>query len=1042
MDNLYKKAFCVFLFFATTSVGAYAQTKISGNIKDEKGEGLAGVNLIIKGRVVGTITDLNGNFSLSVNDAPPMTLAISFIGYKSQDIAITQSETKLDISMEEQTLLGQEVVVSASRVEEKIMESPVAIEKMDILAVQTTPADNYYKGIANLKGVDVTSSSINFQIINTRGFGSTGNTRFVQLTDGMDTQAPALNFPIGNLNGPSELDVESVELIPGASSAVYGPNAFNGILLVNSKNAFDYQGLSAFVKQGVNHVGKNADDNVSPMYEAAIRYAKSFNNKFAFKINGSFMRANDWHGTDASDREIARTPKDANGNPLYTLNDANHMGSHNMGSDQLHYMGDEAAINLAIFPLSSSWRTFASTSNPYYNNIFAPGQTALDYGLAGDLPSNVVSVTPYLEKYLISYNAKNMKANVGLYYRLNDKMELSYLYNGGFGTSIYTGAQRYSLKNFGIQQHRLQLRGDNFFVRAYTTIENSGDSYITEFLAKRVNDLAVNQANPLFNDVSGYLATYGTEYLRYLYNEGLQPGEINSLTDAQLEARTGMNKVQIQEAAHNFARVQVDNGNTNPANGPTRAGMHLDPTSDAFNQLKEKANTGTIPSGPRFKDATRLYHAEAQYDFKNQIKFMELSAGASFRQYDLRSNGTIFDDKVNPILITEYGAYAQAGKWLGDRKVKLSASGRYDKNLNFKGRFNPRISGLFKITENSNFRISYQTGFRIPSTQGQHIDLNILSARLLGGLPRYEEKYNLIRSSATGQNLSYEGFSVQNYANAVFNSGATQGAIFDPNNIKELKPFTWNPVKPERVQNIEIGYKSLIDNRLLIDLNYYYNIYHDFITQVRVRVADQFTNDPSLNGVPGYSYTTNTALNGTPNYATILNGTAMDINSAGQITGNTAQIYTNFSDQVTSQGFVAGLTYSFPKGYTLGGNYNWNVLIKKPDPNQFLTEFNTPEHKMNLTFGNRKLTDKLGFNVTYRWQSEFEWQSSFTIPANGNVPAYSVTDAQVTYKLSGMKSMLKIGGSNIFNKKYIQSLGGPNIGAIYYISLTFDELMR
>ncbi|HEY5825267.1 MAG TPA: TonB-dependent receptor, partial [Cyclobacteriaceae bacterium] len=754
---------------------------------------------------------------------------------------------------------------------------------------------------------------------------------------------------------------------------------------------------------------------------------KAFNNKFAFKVNVAYMMANDWNGTSAKDREIARTPTDQAGNPLYNLTD----GTNNPGADKLHYMGDEASINLAIFPLSASWKTFASTSNPYSNNVFQPGLTALDYGNAGDLPSNVVSVTPYKEKDLISYDAKNVKGNVGLYYRVNDKIELSYLYNGGFGTSIYTGAQRYSLKNFGIQQHRLQLKGDNFFVRGYTTIENSGDSYIAEFLAKRINDISVKNGNPLFSDVSGYLATYGTEYLRYLYDRGLQPGDINSMTDAELMAATnGMNKVQIQEGAHNFARGVVDGK------------FHLDPNSEAFKQTKEKALVGTIPSGPRFKDGSRMYHGEAQYDFKNQISFMELAAGGSYRVYELRSNGTIFADKNGPISISEYGLYAQAGKWLGDRKVKLSASGRYDKNVNFKGRFNPRLSALYKINENHNFRVSYQTGFRIPSTQGQHIDLNIISARLLGGLPVYAEKYNIQRTSSTGQNLSFEGFSTQNYANAVFNNGATQGAIFDPNNIKELQKFEWTPVKPERVQNIEVGYKGVIDNRFLIDLGYYYNIYNDFITQTRVRIADEFTTDASKTGVPGYSYNPDPALNGTPNYATILNGTAVDINSAGQITGNTAQIYTNFTEQVTGQGFVGGLTYSLPRGYTLAGNYNWNVLIKKPDPNKFLTEFNTPEHKFNLSFGNRKLTDKLGFNLTYRWQAKFEWQSSFTIPANGFVPAYSTTDAQITYKLTGIKSMLKLGGSNILNKMYIQSLGGPNIGAIYYVSITFDELLK
>ncbi len=706
MRRLYVSVFSTLLFFCAATLPALAQTKISGVVKDEKGEGLAGVNLVIKGKVIGTVTDINGNFNLSVNDNPPMIIVVSFVGYTTQEIQVTSSSAALDIKMEEQTLLGQEVVISASRVEEKIMESPVSIEKMDILAVQTTPADNYYKGLANLKGVDVTTSSINFQIINTRGFGSTGNTRFVQLTDGMDTQAPALNFPIGNLNGPSELDVESAELIPGASSALYGPNAFNGILLVNSKNPFEYQGLSAFAKAGVNHVGPDADHSPSPVWEGALRYAKAFKNKFAFKISGAFMKAEDWHGTDATDRESARTPSGFDFNP---------------GSDRLHYMGDEASIPLSIFRLSRNtpagpgWEALSSSGI----GVFEPGLTAWNYAQNGWLPGHVVSVTPFQEKDVIDYSAKNMKLNGGLYYRPTDKIEISYLYNGGFGTSIYTGAQRYSLKNFGIQQHRLQIKGDNFYVRAYTTRENSGDSYIAEFLAKRMNDIRSG------GNVSSWLGTYGIYYLRYLYDQGFTDPTANPASVP----------VATQQLAHQFARTQTDNR------------FPLVPGTAEFERVKAQALNGVVPDGPKFKDATNLYHVEGQYDFKNQIKSMELQAGGSYRLFDLNSNGTIFDDATQDILIKEYGAYVQAGKWLGDRRVKLSASGRYDKNQNFKGRFNPRISGLWKINENNNIRLSYQTGFRIPSTQGQYIDLNIISARLLGGLPQYAEK-SLMRVQA------------------------------------------------------------------------------------------------------------------------------------------------------------------------------------------------------------------------------------------------------------------------------------------------------
>jgi iron complex outermembrane recepter protein len=985
MKKFYQGMLAVVLLIAAAN--ANAQTTISGTITDAANdETLAGVNIIVKGKVIGTVTDVNGNFSLKVNDAPPLTLVVSLVGYKSAEVSITNAATSgLTIELEEQTILAQEIVVSASRVEESILESPVSIEKMDIIAVQNTPSDNYYKSIGNLKGVDVATSSINFQIINTRGFGSTGNTRFVQLTDGMDTQAPALNFPIGNLNGPSELDVESVELIPGASSALYGPNAFNGILLVNSKNPFEYQGLSAFAKAGVNHVGKDADyeGGPSPVWEGSIRYAKAFNNKFAFKLNASYMQAHDWHGNSAYDREIARTPAEFAFNP---------------GADLLHYMGDEASINIAILRLSRTtdpadpgWETLATSGI----GVFSPGTTAWEYAQNNWLPSHIVSITPFAEEHVVDYNAKNLKLNGGLFYRVSDKAEVSYLYNGGFGTSVYTGAQRYSLKNFSIGQHRLQLRGDNFYLRAYTTRENSGDSYIAEFLAKRLNDIRSG------GNVSTWLGTYAIYYLRHLYNNGY--------TDPNVDGNNVNIPVEMQMAAHNFARQQTDGR------------FALTPGTSQFEQAKAAALQGVVPDGPSFQDATNLYHAEGQYDFKNEIKTIELQTGASFRLYDLNSNGTIFDDRTQNVTIKEYGAYVQAGKWLGNRKFKLSGSIRYDKNENFKGRVNPRISGLYKAGENSNFRLSYQTGFRIPSTQGQHIDLNIISARLLGGLQRYADKYDLERVSSNGQNLAFEGFSVERYSKAVFDQKASTAAIFNPANVALLQPFKFTPVKPEQVQSIEFGYKGLIANSLFIDAAYYYNIYNDFITQVRVRIAQELPD-------------------GSPNYATILNGEAVTLLNDGNIIGNTAQIYTNSSEQITSQGAVAGLTYNLPKGYTIGGNYNWNVINNVPAG--FLAEFNTPEHKVNFNFGNRKVTENIGFSVAWRWQSEFLWESSFTIPRNGYVPAYNTVDAQVSYKLSSLKSMIKIGGSNLLNQKYIQSLGGVNIGGLYYISLTFDELMR
>jgi outer membrane receptor protein involved in Fe transport len=986
------------LLVCTAAVAAWAQTTVSGTVKDgATGETLAGVNVVVKGRVIGTVTDLNGKFTLNIKENPPLTLVFSFVGFGSQELEIKDANTAgLDISLQEQTLLGQEIVVSASRVEESILQSPVSIEKMDILAVQNTASDNYYKGLINLKGLDMTSSSINFQIINARGFNSTGNTRFVQLTDGMDTQAPALNFPIGNLNGPSELDVESVEFIPGAASALYGPNAFNGILLVNSKSPFEYQGLSAMAKYSVNHVGGNSTlDNagvsepigpgsVQPMYEAALRYAKAFNNKFAFKVALSYSQATDWYGTNLRDKNPERNV-DENGNQRLSFNP---------GADRVHAFGDEVANSLGLVRLSLAPALATTPLAPFTQW----------------LPDQTVSRTPYEERHLVDYNARNFKANVGLNYRLSDKVELLYLLNYGFGTSVYTGAQRYSLKDFSIQQHKLELKGSNFFLRGYTTIEDSGDSYIADLTGVQINDL--------WKGNSAWFRDYSVGYLTHLANlagQG-QYNPANAPTVAQ------------QEGAHIFARSQADIG-------------RLLPGTPEFDAAKSAVRSRVIPFGSLFNDQTRLYHAEGQYNFKNEIDFMELMVGGSYRLFDLRSNGTIFADTAgNPITIQELGAYVQAAKRILNDKVKVTGSVRWDKNENFDAQINPRISAVYSATPEHNFRASYQTGFRMPTTQNQHIDLNAVSARLIGGLPEYARARNVFENAYDLR--SVVAYTAAVAANVAANNPLTSPtAIGGPANLALLRPVTSiDPVRPEQVRSIEVGYKGVIGGKLLLDVVYYRNQFNDFIANQFIRKAAgviDITNmitDPNDPLYATYNFDPRTEQN-IRNAQTLLT----PITTIGQ--ENTFSIPTNVDRQLVAQGFAIGMEYSLPKGYKLGGNYNWNRLneAERLAADGFLAEFNTPEHKYNITFGNRKVTDKIGFNVSYRWQDQFLWESSF---AQGSVPAIGTVDAQVSYRLKDLKSIVKIGGSNLTNERYVLNYGGPTLGAIYYVSVTFDQLMK
>src|SRR5258706_1527829 len=441
MNKLSVFKFLPMVLLMVSTIAVFGQTTISGTIKDKStGETLAGVNIIVKGTVAGTISNSDGKFNLKVSQSPPFTLSLSFIGFRTQEVEIKDAATTLDISMEEGTLLGQEVVVSASRVEESILKSPVTIEKMDVLAIKQGASPDFYDGLANMKGVTVTNSSMNFTAVNTRGFAMISNVRFVQLVDGMATHAPILNCPTGSIMGLNELDAESIELVPGAASALYGPNAFNGIMMMKSKSPFDYQGLSMQVKQGVT---KSNAGGSHPMGLYTIRYAKAFNNRFAFKVDFSWLNATDWLSNDyQTDRNFP---------------ESNTKLSSNTNFDGLNLYGDETQIPL---------------------------------GALTGIPSlGVITRTGFKEEDVLdNRKANTTKADAALHYRISDKVEVFYQYRYGGGNTIYQGSEKYALRDFNQQFHKIEFKGDNFFVRGYLSATDAGKSYNLSALGGYANE--------------------------------------------------------------------------------------------------------------------------------------------------------------------------------------------------------------------------------------------------------------------------------------------------------------------------------------------------------------------------------------------------------------------------------------------------------------------------------------------------------------------------------------------------------------------------
>ena len=210
-------------------------TKVTGTIS-EKSTGLAliGVNVAIKDALEGTVSSSDGSFQLETSVPRPFWIVVSMIGYESREIEITRNGMALEVSLEDQVYLGEEVVVSASRIPENIMESPVSIEKLSGLDIQQTSTANFFDGLHQLKGVDMNVHSLTFRYPNTRGFTGEANMRMNQIIDGIENIPPGLSFSAGNIFGVSQLDIDNVELLVGASSALYGPGGVNGTLILTS----------------------------------------------------------------------------------------------------------------------------------------------------------------------------------------------------------------------------------------------------------------------------------------------------------------------------------------------------------------------------------------------------------------------------------------------------------------------------------------------------------------------------------------------------------------------------------------------------------------------------------------------------------------------------------------------------------------------------------------------------------------------------------------------------------------------------------------
>jgi len=924
--------FC--LIFLVISSNVLAQENIiSGNVHNaETGDPLLGVNITIRNKYVGTITDLNGDFTFKTVSQPPFILIFSCVGFESRQYEVLNPNEKIKIVLNEGAILGEEVIITAGRVEENIMLSSVSIEKMGIKDIQLNAADNFYDGLYQLKGVDMNVASLTFRYPNTRGFNGENNYRMNQIIDGIENVSPGLSFAAGNLFGISELDVESVELIVGASSAMYGPGGMNGTLLMTSKNPFDYQGLSFIAKAGMMHVGNNSD-KITPLSDLSIRYAESIGNRVAFKINASYLKATDWYAEDYRD--------------VGDINNPNSTRETNQGYDGVNVYGDEAIVPVNLQEIAP---TIAETICLGQNLL--PGTPEFDAcisNIVSEFPDQVITRTGWDEKDLVDYGStENIKVSSEIDYRITEKLEAVASFNYNKGTSVYTAQNRFSVRDFDLYSGRLELRGPNFYARGWGIKENSGNSYDAGTTALRMNE--------------------AWKPSEQWYEEYISAFAQSRLTGSSLEQ------------SYNFARTTAENRDQfgNVFN-PGEPALPLPGTPEYEYLVNDITSKPFNEGGSKVIDQSSIIHFEGMYNFTHLIRAFEFIIGISNRRYTINSQGTVFfDEPGEPIKVNQFGSFAQLGKSILKDRLKITASARYDKHEEFEGKFTPRVSIVYSLDkfQEHNLRMSYQTAFRFPSTSDQWTDFDAGVYHTIGGLPEVQETY---------------------WGNdPVYPLSGPNPITDEP--VTENGPYIVQPFGPETVTAMEIGYKGLyFSKKLFVDAYIYRNNYEGFLA---TQLLAQYPNTPQ--------------------------------EKRYQTTISTEQ-------SVVSYGWALGADYHFKKGFYLKGNIAYNSLDNPVVTPGFQSSFNTPDYRFNLGAGNRDFTKNVGFAVNYRWQNSFLWQSAF---GTGEIPAFATLDANISYKLRNLKSIVRIGGSNLINNYYTTSFGASQVGGLYYISWTFDNYLN
>ncbi|GAB3827467.1 TonB-dependent receptor [Hymenobacter jeollabukensis] len=762
---------------AVLALPALAQSEagVGGVVRNDAGQPIPGATVFLKGTLIGTGTNREGQFSLPADFSDgPVVISVSFVGYETRELELSKPTPDVVVTLNEAVTLN-EVVVAASRVEESLQQAPVTVEKVGAVQVQRLPPPDVLAGLNQFKGIDVNSSSMVMSSLSTRGFNSPKSERVIQLVDYFDTQSPSLNINSGNLTGLPELDIASIEVIHGPASALYGANAFNGVVLLNSKDPFVTEGFSARVRGGQRSY-----------FDGQLRYAHKIGKRFAFKVLGSYLTADDWLASNYSPASLRVTP---NNNPA---------GSP-LGYDAVNRYGD-------------------------VSNTFNPAQQ-LPGGTSPELYGKTVFMPGFAETTLVADDnkAKAFKVVPTVSYLLTDKIKATVGASINRGTASYQSSSRYRLRDFGTNQYRGELRGERWFLRGSSTQDFGNNSYDLGFLG------AFIQNSPI---AEGSATTYAQRFFG-TYNGAYKQARAGSLPveQALAEAQKAANATQLAPGDARFGELRAA---IIQDNRPGR-GARLNPSS--------LLNEGNAQYDFRFGKSTSLILGASYRKFRlgsngqffsdddQRIQNHEMGAYTQFSQQ-------LLDDRLKLALAVRVDAFKNF-----DPAVSPRASAVYSVGENRQHSFRASYGRAFRSPTQLDQYVRLDVGpvlllgnvgkgfdgLTLPSTTAPSVPIHVDPLQL-ERLSTYEVGYRGTLSNKLYVDLNYYRSQYNDFIGAQRFIGNPNGTPPNPGRVLQV----WTNADQEvHTQGGSAGVNYTVVKPLTLSANYSLNVLD------RSRISDE-----------------------------------------------------------------------------------------------------------------------------------------------------------------------------------------------------------